>query len=369
MRIGIDARLVHYRQAGISQYTLRLLQGLARIEGEDEFVVLQNFRGREPYIEHERFLRSPCYTPSHHRLEAYLLALELLPLGLDVFHSPDFIPPRKLRYKCVITVHDLNFLMYPHFLTSESARYYGQIDQAVRRADRIIAVSESTRRDIVRLMGTPESKISVIYEGANPIFRRLDNKEELRESLRRKYGIDGDFILFVSTLEPRKNIPTLVRAFRQLLDDYHLDVRLVLVGREGWGFDEVFNTIEELKLEDRVLCLGRVPTADLVWLYNTAKAFAFPSFYEGFGLPPLEAMACGTPVVVSNVSSLPEVVGDAGLLIDPQEVDELTVALWRLMSDDDLREDLIEKGLRRASTFSYEKMARETLALYHRLGR
>ncbi|MCG2768156.1 MAG: glycosyltransferase family 4 protein [Anaerolineae bacterium] len=369
MRIGIDARLVHYQQAGITQYTLRLLQGLAQIEGEDEFVVLQNYRVREPYVEHKRFLRSPCYTPSHHRLESCLLALELLPLGLDVFHSPDFIPPRKFRYKSVITVHDLNFLVYPHFLTSEAARYYGQIDQAVRRADRIIAVSESTRRDIVRLMGTPESKISVIYEGANPIFRCLENKEELRESLRRKYGIQEDFILFVSTIEPRKNIPTLVRAFRQLLDDYHLDVSLVLAGREGWRFDEVFNTIEELKLEDRVFCLGRVPTADLVWLYNTAKVFAFPSFYEGFGLPPLEAMACGTPVVASNVSSLPEVVGDAGLLVDPQEVDELTVALWRLMSDEELREDLIEKGLRRASTFSYEKMARETLAVYHRLGR
>ncbi len=367
MRIGIDARLVHYRQAGITQYTLRLLQGLAQIGGEDEFVVLQHYRDREPYVDHRSFERSPSYTPSHHRLESYFLALELLPLGLDVLHSPDFIPPRKSRYKCVITVHDLNFLVYPHFLTSEAARYYGQIDQAVRRADRIIAVSESTRRDIVRLIGAPQSKISVIYEGANPIFRPLSNKEDMRESLRRKYGIDRDFILFVSTIEPRKNIPTLLLAFRQLLDDYHLDVNLVLAGRKGWRIEEVFDTIEQLKLEDRAFCLGRVPTADLVWLYNTARVFAFPSFYEGFGLPPLEAMACGTPVVVSNVSSLPEVVGDAGLLIDPQEVDELTVALWRLMSDEELRKDLTERGLLRARSFSYEKMARETLAVYHRL--
>jgi glycosyltransferase involved in cell wall biosynthesis len=366
MRIGIDARLVHYQRAGIAQYTLRLLQGLAQIRGDDEFVVLQHHRDREPYIEEKGFTRCPAYTPSHHRLESYLLALELIPLGLDVFHSPDFIPPRKTRYKCVITVHDLNFLVYPHFLTSDAARYYGQIDQAVRRADRIIAVSESTRRDIVRLIGAPENKISVIYEGANPIFRPLDNKEELREGLRQKYGFSGDFILFVSTIEPRKNIPTLIRAFRQLLDDYHLDASLVLAGREGWKVDEVFATIEELKVEDRVFCLGRVPTADLVSLYNTARAFAFPSFYEGFGLPPLEAMACGTPVVVSNVSSLPEVVGDAGLMVDPEEVEELTVALWRLMSDEDLRKDLIDKGLRRASRFSHEKMARETLAVYHR---
>jgi len=369
MRIGVDARLVHYQQAGIAQYTLRLLQGLAQIGGEDEFLVLQHHKDREPYIAHERFTRCPGFTPSHHRLESYLLAAELIPLGLDVFHSPDFIPPRKTRYKCVITVHDLNFLVYPHFLTSDAARYYGQIDQAVRRADRIIAVSESTRRDIVRLIGAPENKITVIYEGANPIFRPLDNKDEIRKSLQRKHGISGDFILFVSTIEPRKNIPTLVRAFRQLLDDYHIDVSLVLAGRKGWKFDEVFATIEELGVQDRVFCLGRVPTVDLVWLYNTARAFAFPSFYEGFGLPPLEAMACGTPVVVSNVSSLPEVVGDAALKVDPEEVDELTVALWRLVSDEALRTDLIEKGLRRASTFSYEKMARETLAVYHRYER
>ena len=369
MRVGIDARLVYYRQAGISQYTLRLLEELAVIDKDDEFIIFQSRKDHSTLVDQPNFHKRSLWTPPHHRFEQLLLPFEIATADLDVLHSPDFIPPRKLRYKCVITVHDLNFLVYPHFLTSDSARYYGQIDQAIRRADRIIAVSESTRRDIVRLVGVPEGKISVIYEGANPIFQPLDNKDELRESLRRKYGFSGEFILFVSTIEPRKNIQTLLRAYRQLLDDYHLDVNLILAGKKGWKFEEVFDTIEELKLADRVFCLGRVPTADLVWLYNTARVFAFPSFYEGFGLPPLEAMACGTPVVVSSVSSLPEVVGDAGLMVDPLETDELTVALWRLISDDALRQELITKGLQRAAAFSYEKMARETLAVYRRLGR
>jgi len=368
MRIGIDARLVYYQQAGITQYILRLIEGLAQINEGDEFIILQHWRDNSIFVKSPNFRRRAIFTPSHHRFEQRSLPLELLLTRLDLLHSPDFIPPFQRRWKSVITIHDLNFLAYPHFLTPEAARYYGQIDQAVRRADGIIAVSESTKRDIVRLTGVRESKIQVIYEGTNPVFRPLNGYEDEIRAMKRKYGITKDFILFVSTIEPRKNIPTLLRAFRRLLDDYHADVQLVLAGRKGWLFDEVFRTANELRLEGDVLFLGRVPTSDLVLLYNAARAFAFPSLYEGFGLPPLEAMACGTPTVVSNVSSLPEVVGDAALLVDPNEVDELTVALWRLLSDEELRQQLIAKGFKRVQCFSYEKMARETLELYHRVG-
>ena len=369
IRIGIDARLVYYQQAGISQYTLRLMDGLAKIGENEEFVVFQHWRARSPYVTSPQFRRRSLFTPSHHRFEQLVLPLELLFRGLDVLHSPDFIPPLRRGYRSVVTIHDLNFLVYPHLLTPDAARYYGQIDQAVRRADRVIAVSESTKQDIIRLIGARESSVQVIYEGANPAFRPLEDSDDDLLAMKGRYGIQKDFILFVSTIEPRKNIPTLLRAFRRLLEDYHPDVELVLAGRKGWLFEEVFRTSSELGLGDRVRFLGRVPTSDLVLLYNAARAFAFPSLYEGFGLPPLEAMACGTPTVVSNVSSLPEVVGDAALLVSPTEVEELTVALWRLLSDDDLRRQLIAKGLRRVECFSSEKMARETLELYHQLVR
>jgi glycosyltransferase involved in cell wall biosynthesis len=367
MRIGIDARLTHYRQAGISQYTLQLIGGLARCEtGNDEFVLLQSFRSRKPILDRPNFAVRRLLTPIHHRLEQFVLPLELSPLRLNVLHSPDFIPPLWRNCRSVITIHDLAFMLYPHFLTMDSARYYGQIDQAVRHTDAIIAVSQATKMDVSRLLGVPESKVTVIHEAASPIFRPI-RTPELEQRVRGRFGIPGDFILLVSTIEPRKNVATLLRAFRRFLDNYRFDVKLVLAGEKGWLYEEVFRLVTELNLVKDVLFLGRVSTEELLWLYNAAQALVAPSIYEGFGLTPLEAMACGTPVVVSNVSSFPEIVADAGLLIDPTSVDDLTVAIWRVLNDSELRASLIEKGFRRAALFSWDKAARETLALYHSL--
>lgn len=366
MRIGIDARLVYYRQAGISQYTLRLLEEFAAIDQDDEFIVFQSRKDHATLVNQPNFRRRSLWTPPHHRLEQLLLPLEIAMVDMDVLHSPDFIPPFRRHCKSVITIHDLNFLLYPHFLTPESASYYGQIDQAVRNCDHIIAVSESTKRDIVRLTGAPESKITVVYEAANPIYRPLQDKR-LCQQVKEKFHIHNDYILFVSTIEPRKNVPTLLMAYKQLLDNYHADVSLLLGGEKGWLFDEVFALVEKLGLHGRARFLGRVSPEDLLGLYNAARLLVHPAFYEGFGLPPLEAMACGTPVVASNTSSLPEVVGDAALLVDPTDVDGMAVAMWRVLSDETLRQQMIEKGLKRARLFSWRKAALETLEIYRRL--
>ncbi len=363
MRIGIDARLVYYSQAGIGQYILHLIGGLARIDHENEYVLLQSRKDESMILEQPNFRRVSLWTPSHHRLERYSLNVELIRLGLDVLHSPDFIPPHRPHCKSVITIHDLAFLLYPHFLTKESARYYGHIDQAVRWTDHIIAVSQSTKRDVIQHLGVPEDKITVVYEAANPIFQPMD-REEARKQVRLRYGVDGPYILFVSTIEPRKNVPTLIRAVWQLIDCYKEDVHLILAGGKGWLYEDAFAMVDSLRLDDRVHFVGRVSSDDLLYLYNAAELLAHPAFYEGFGLPPLEAMACGLPVVVSNVASLPEVVGDAGLLFDPHEVDELTVAMWRVLSDESLRREMREKGLAQAARFSWERAARETLDIY-----
>jgi len=363
MRIGIDARLTYYRQAGISQYTVQLIEALARLPLEDDFVVIDSVRSKEPLIEHPRFATRHAWTPSHHRLEQFTLPIELAPMRLDLLHSPDFVPPFRAKVRSVITVHDLVFLMFPQFLTKDAARYYGQIDHAVRHADAVIAVSHATKRDIMQLLGVAEHKIRVIYEAANPIFRPL-HADDLVQRIRGRFGIQKDFLLFVSTIEPRKNVPTLLRAFRQLLYNYRPPVKLVLAGERGCLFDEVFDLTRRLELEDHVLFLGRVTDRELLWLYNAARALVAPSIYEGFGLTPLEAMACGTPVIVSNVSSMPEIVADAGLTVDPTDVEELTVAMWRILDDSALRDTLAKKGLKRAALFSWDKAARETLALY-----
>jgi glycosyltransferase involved in cell wall biosynthesis len=369
MRIGIDARLVYYNRAGIGQYILRLVEALAALSPEDDnFVLLQSRKDQSTIIYSNGFSRKSLWTPSHNRFEQPALSFEVSRLKLDLLHSPDFIPPFKRNYKSVITIHDLAFLLYPHFLTKESARYYGQIDQAWRKTDHIIAVSEATKQDSIKMLGVPEKKISVIHEAANPIYQPMP-KDEAWQRVLKKYKLDKDFILFVSTIEPRKNLPTLLQAYRELRDKYKRDELLVLAGSKGWLWEEVYETVSRLNLEEYVAFLGRVPSADLLFLYNAAHLLVHPSFYEGFGLTPLEAMTCGTPVIVSNTAALPEVVGDAGLMINPHDIEGLTVAMWRVLTEEDLRQDLIAKGLKRAENFSWLNTAERTLEVYHKVGK
>jgi glycosyltransferase involved in cell wall biosynthesis len=369
MRIGIDARLVFYNRAGIGQYIIQLSQALARLEPEiDKFILLQSHKDKTDIIRHNGFERKSLWTPSHNRFEQPALRFEISRLKLDLLHSPDFIPPFRRNCKSVITIHDLAFLLYPHFLTKESARYYGQIDHAWRNTDHIIAVSEATKQDSIKMLGVPEKKITVIHEAANPIYRQIPT-DEARRVAREKYRLDKDFILFVSTIEPRKNLPGLLHAYRRLRDQYKRDELLVLAGVKGWLWEEVYQTVDQLNLAQHVAFLGRVPSEDLVYLYNAAGLLVHPSFYEGFGLTPLEAMTCGTPVIVSNISALPEVVGDAAMMVNPHDIDGLTVAMWRLLTEPDLRQDLIQKGFKRASIFSWQEAAQKTLEVYHKIGR
>jgi len=369
MRIGIDARLVFYNRAGIGQYIIQLIEALARLEPyDDRFMLLQSRKDRSSIINTNGFERRSLWTPSHNRFEQQALSFELSRLKLDLLHSPDFIPPFKRNCKSVITIHDLAFLLYPHFLTKESARYYGQIDQAWRKTDHIIAVSEATKQDSIKMLGVPEKKITVIHEAANPIYRPMP-ADEARRHVKEKYKIKNDFILFVSTIEPRKNLPGLLQAYRRLRDEYKRDELLVLSGSKGWLWEEVYETVDRLDLADHVAFLGRVPSQDLVYLYNAARLLVHPSFYEGFGLTPLEAMTCGTPVIVSNTSALPELVGDAALMVNPHDIDGLTVAMWRVLIEEELRQDLICKGFKRAPIFSWEEAAKKTLQVYHKVGR
>jgi glycosyltransferase involved in cell wall biosynthesis len=367
MRIGIDARLVYYNRAGIGQYILQLTEALARLDIKgDEFLVLQSRKDKTRIINSNGFLRRSLWTPSHNRFEQSALSFEISRLKLDLLHSPDFIPPFKRNCKSVITIHDLAFLLYPHFLTKESARYYGQIDQAWRKTDHIIAVSEATKQDSIKMLGVPERKITVIHEAANPIYRQLP-QQEARQRVKEKYKLDKDYILFVSTIEPRKNLPGLLQAYRRLRDEYKRDEILVLAGTKGWLWEEVYETVDRLGLGKFVAFLGRVPSRYLVYLYNAARLLVHPSFYEGFGLTPLEAMTCGTPVIVSNTSALPEVVGNSGLMVDPHDIDSLTVAMWRVLTEEELRQDLICKGLKRADKFSWREAAIRTLEVYHKV--
>lgn len=366
MRIGIDARMIYYTEAGIGQYIRRLVKGLAGFDGPEEFVLFQSRKDAAVMTNSRRFQRRSLWTPSHHRLEQWVLPVEIALKNVDLLHSPDFVPPFWRNARSVITIHDLHFLRYPQFLTQDAARYYGQIDQAVHRTDHIIVVSDSTRRDTMNLLGVPADRITVIYEAADPAFCPIDAPQILAQ-VREKYNLPESFVLFVSTVEPRKNIPTLLRAQRILLDRHGPLAPLVIVGKRGWKFDEVFSLVSELNLEKDVRFIGRVPQDDLILIYNAATVHVHPALYEGFGLPPLEAMTVGTPTIVSDVSSLPEVVGDAGWLVPPEDVEGWAAAIGRLLADEDLRADYRRRGFEQASKFSLERMADETVAVYRQV--
>lgn len=363
MHVALDARLAHYTAGGISHYTLNLARALAEIAPHDRFTLLRSVKQRGRQLPHARNLRStPLLTPPHHRLEQLTLPLEMLRVRPDVLHCPDFIPPFRRTCPAVVTVHDVAFLRFSDTLTSESRRYYGQVRRAIASAERTIVVSEATARDLATLLHVPRERVRVVHNGLDARFLAPpDAAEQARVCAR--WRLDRPYLLFLGTLEPRKDIPTLLRAFAEVRAR-HPDLLLALVGRRGWLYEPIFAEIESLGLREAVRHIEDAADADLPPLFDGATAFAFPSLYEGFGLPPLEALARGVPTVVADTSSLPEVVGDAALLHPPGDHAALAAALLRLIEDTALRADLAARGPARAAGFTWERAARETLAVY-----
>lgn len=364
MRIGLDARLVDYRVGGTAGYTAQLMGALRGLGREHRFVAVRSRRPklREANLQADDTLA--VWTPPHHRLERYSLWWELRDARLDVLHSTDFIPPRRGHWRSVITVHDVAFLRMPALLTSASRRYYGGIRRAVREADAVIAVSQATRRDVIELADSPADKVHVVYEAADPSLAPMP-ADEARALVQARHGVEGAYVLFVGTLEPRKNIPTLLEAFSLLRRE--LPARLVLAGGRGWLSEDVFETVRRLALDDGVVFVGEVSPADLRPLYCAADVLVLPSVYEGFGLPALEAMACGTPVVVSNAGALPEIVGDAAVMVRPEDPTDIANGISWVLSNPSFRSSLVQRGLTRAAQFSWERAARETLAIYEQV--
>jgi glycosyltransferase involved in cell wall biosynthesis len=363
LRIGIDARLIHYRTGGISTYTRALLRQFAAHPPPDvKFVVLQSRKQPDTLVEGLPHVK--LWTPSHHRLEKWALSVELARLRLDVLHSPDFIPPLRGARRHVITVHDLAFLHYPHILTAESRRYYsGQIDWAVGHAHHILTVSEATRQDLITLLGVPAERITVQQEAASPAFKPLDSGHVTSQL--RRYRLQRGYLLFVGTIEPRKNIPTLLTAYQALCQRLPDVPPLLLVGRAGWLAEDILHQIADTP---GVHHLADAEDSDLPALYNGAAALVLPSHYEGFGLTALEAMACGTLPIVSNRSSMPEVVGPVGLRVDPDSPDSLADALYHaLTAPTEWHIEQRSAALARAAHYTWQNAAETALSVYRQV--
>lgn len=368
MRVAVDCRLMYYRRAGIAQYTRRLVQALAREKPDQpaELRVLLDRRDTDTTWIPEGVSVRRVRTPAHHRLEKTTLPFELALAHIDVLHSTDFIAPRG-RYRKVVTIHDLYFMEHPEVMSPAGARYYGQIGLSVQRADHIIAVSEFTRREIRRLLpGVPEQKVATIYEGAEDPHRPMSDQQSPgataqwpTEKLKPKIQ-NTRYALFVGTFEPRKNLSTLLRAMKEL----SAEVKLVIVGERGWGNQKLARLVDELGVQDRVIFAGRLTDSELDAAYRAARLLVFPSLSEGFGLPVLEAMARGTPVVCSNAGALPEVAGDAALMHDPQDVGALARLMRMMWSIDPVNADYARRGKERAAQFTWAGAARQTWQVY-----
>lgn len=378
MIVGIDGSSILPQRTGVGQYTYHLMRALAETDGDEQFrVFLNSFR--HPLPADAAFLRGGRFKTRHLRLPGPMIvnawrrfgapSIDRLVGRCDVFHSPATYVPPQTHGARVTTVHDLYFMRHPEECHSLGGRYLlDHLPRVAPTLDRVIAVSHATAGDIVELYGVDPERISIIHEGVDARFRPVPDDEARRAALKR-YGVPSEYILSVATLEPRKNLPALLCAYAGLRESTLSAPPLVLVGGFGWMADAIHKTVTDLELTDDVIFTGYVANEDLPAIYSAASVFAFVSLYEGFGLPLLEAMACGTPTVTSNTSSLVEVAGDASLTIDPTDVEAITHALATTLEDAQTRRTLIDRGIARAAQFSWERCAEETLAVYREVTR
>jgi glycosyltransferase involved in cell wall biosynthesis len=349
--------------AGIARYATLLAEALGQSTGPERYQVLTARRGWRQRPGGKAVEQRRCLTPPHHRLERWLLPLELLPRKQpQLLHSLDHVAPAWGPWRSVVTLHDLTFLLYPETQTAASRAYYAASGDSVRHAHRVIAVSQRTASDAVRLLGVDPARVRVVHEAAGPAFG--PRPREQLEPLLARLGVPPDkpYILFVGTLEPRKNVPLLIEAFAQIRRQ--VDASLVLVGARGWLDEPIFAAQARWGASDTTYHTGWLGERDLAVLYSHAGVLALPSLYEGFGLTVLEGMACGAPVICSDAGPLPEVAGDAALLLKPEDASAWAEAIARVLSNKQLSAELRGRGFRRAGEFSWQRTAQGTRDVY-----
>lgn len=382
MRIGIDIRcLAEGKRTGVEEYTLALLSGLFKRCPENEYILFFNAWKKTP--DFSWATKYPNVTVKMFHFPNKLLnfslwylrfpKLDTLVGGTDIFFLPNLnFAAVSHKTKLVVTAHDLSFELFPDTFSLKRRiwHFFIHFKRLVLSADRVMAVSESTKNDLIDYYGVPKEKITVIYSGIGEQFHTMSHNDTDLIRVQEKYHLPYRFILSLATLEPRKNIPALISAYDALQAQGHPTLSkysLVIAGTRGWKYEETFAAIAHSPYKDKIILPGFIADEDKTALYNLASIFVYPSFYEGFGFPPLEAMACGVPVIASHSSSLPEIMGDAGILIDPYQPDELFQALKQTLLDPVLTDTLHKKSQVRAKNFRWEKTVQETISLFHSL--
>lgn len=391
MTIGIDIRvLARDTRTGVEEYVLNLFSRLFSVDESIQYKLFYNayHKAELKYP----WLNLPNVEVCDFRIPNRFLfinaryfgrpKIDQLLKGIDVYFNPHFfVAPLSSKVKKVITFHDLSFERHPEFFSWRKRawqKFLMSAKKEAKKADKIIAVSQSTKQDLVSIYGIQPKKIEVIYSGVrseiqntkvNPLRQLADGGQNYKSKfkvIKNKYNLPEKFILYFGTIEPRKNLIGLIKAFELLNTKYKIQntkYKLVIAGVRGWLYHDIFKTAQKSKYSQDIIFTGFVEEKDKPFLYNLAELFVYPSFFEGFGFPPLEAMACSLPTIVSHTSSLPEMVGDAAIMIDPYNIDELAWAMEMALSNNDLRERLKEKGLKRAKEFSWQRCAEKTLEI------
>jgi glycosyltransferase involved in cell wall biosynthesis len=375
MKIGIDIRELSFSnnfKNGWYQYTYNLVSNLLAIDSNNDYTLLSIFSHGYGFKGDERipqqFIHRFPGRLSRIFLEQFKIFIEFFLGKIDIFHGPCGFIPRSLSCKSIVTIHDLIPFRDTEFMHSKWAiPLKKRIYISAKRADAIIAVSNFTKREIIESFDIDEAKIQVIYQGVSPVFFPVKDDVKIQR-IKNKYGLNGPYLLFVGNIEPRKNLETLIRAVVELRNSTTYKYPLLIVGNKDPHFQTIWEVVRQLHAESAILFTGVVAGDDLPFLYSGAEVFILPSLAEGFGIPLIEAMACGTPVVASNRTSIPEIAADAALLVEPLNVEAMAGAIYRVLSDPSLRHRLIKNGLKRVKDFSWERTAAETLHVYEELG-
>jgi len=384
MKIVIDVSpLTRQKKTGIENYVFNLCKNLPLIDKKNEYILFANSYGHyqplQKAIEEIGVKNYQNMSIKISRIPGSILNIMwkyvhipsadiLTRKEIDVFHVSNRINPPLKKAKIIVTIFDLTPLKYRKYFRKKSIQYFKYyFNEMISKADMFIAISNATKNDILSYDNINEDRVEVIPLAADSDYRKIEDNNKIKY-IKQLYGLQGNYILFLGTLEPRKNIVNLIKSYNILPKDIKRDFLLVISGKKGWYYEEIFRTVRELGLEEKVVFTGYIPEEDKPALMNGAEVFVYPSFYEGFGLPPLEAMACGVPVISSNKSSIPEVIGNAGILINPDNVYELSNAIFQVLSNESLKSQLSEKSVIQAKKFSWEITARKTLEIYNKIG-
>lgn len=377
MKIGIDIRtLMDSRYSGVSEYTVNLIKEILRLDHNNEYRLFYNSFGdfKMPEFK-ENNVRLVKYNYPNKILNYLLFKFFNYPkinkdLMVDTFFMPhiNFIG-MSLAGKKIITIHDLSFLKYSEFFSWRKNFWHKMINvkKLIKRFDMIIAVSENTKRDIVKLCDINENKIKVIYPGLSEEFINKEINESKRSAVKSKYELSDKYILYLGTVEPRKNVEGVIKAYNELRksSSKFKDYKLVIIGDKGWKSNNVYKEWGRSEFKNDIKFLGYINSQERIYFYSSASVFIYPSFYEGFGFPPLEAMACGCPVITSYAASLPEVVEEASLMVNPYDINDIAQAIKQILSNENLKNKLVVRGLEQAKKFNWRNAAEQYLKIFN----